>query len=254
MTRHPLSEVWHPRFQIVNQQRILTTFPEEVEVDAAGEVIYRQRVWGRFSQPLDLREFPFDSQTFEILLVSAGFTPEEVELVRDDELPSGLAPGFSVPDWEVGNAIVGARVYAPLAGSGASAFFLQIQAKRYTGYYLLKILLPLALVVLMSGAVLWIDPDTLASVQISVSVTSMLTLIAYRFMVVSTLPRVSYLTRIDLIILGSTLLVFATLIESICTSYLAKQGKPDLARAIDRRMRMVFGLAFVGIGVGSMTL
>jgi hypothetical protein len=47
-----------------------------------------------------------------------------------------------------------------------------------------------------------------ASSQVSIAMTSMLTLIAYRFAIDSQLPRLPYMTRLDVFILASTLLVF----------------------------------------------
>ena len=52
-----------------------------------------------------------------------------------------------------------------------------------------RIILPLLLIVAMSWLVFWIDPE-LAGPQISIAVTSMLTLIAYRFMVGGMLPKI----------------------------------------------------------------
>ena len=47
--------------------------------------------------------------------------------------------------------------------------------------------------------------------------TSMLTLIAYRFAIDSQLPPLPYMTRLDVFILTSTLLVFFSLIEVVVT-------------------------------------
>ena len=62
-------------------------------------------------------------------------------------------------------------------------------ASRQTGYYVLKVILPLVLIVIMSWVVFWIDPNE-PGTQISVAVTSILTLVAYRFMIDSLLPNV----------------------------------------------------------------
>jgi cadmium resistance protein CadD (predicted permease) len=106
-------------------------------------------------------------------------------------------------------------------------------------------ILPLVLIVAMSWIVFWISPE-MAATQISVSVTSMLTLIAYRFMVDALVPRVSYLTRLDLFILGATLLVFFTLIQAVGATKLAKEGRLPLAEMIDRRCRIIVPVVFVG--------
>ena len=44
------TQVWTPRLTIINQQQAWSAFPESVEILPSGEVIYRQKVWGRFSQ------------------------------------------------------------------------------------------------------------------------------------------------------------------------------------------------------------
>ena len=58
----PLSSVWHPRLQFYNQQRVIQTLPEVVEVSPDGEVLYHQRVWGPFPSPSTSRTFPSTSR------------------------------------------------------------------------------------------------------------------------------------------------------------------------------------------------
>ena len=77
----PLDEIWYPRVQILNQQRLVSTFPQSVEIHPDGEVVYRQRVWGSFSQPLELKTFPFDSQRLLFTLANVGFGAESVNLI-----------------------------------------------------------------------------------------------------------------------------------------------------------------------------
>jgi len=50
----PMADIWYPSLQILNQQRIVATFPKMVEINPDGTVIYRQRYWGGFYQPLEL--------------------------------------------------------------------------------------------------------------------------------------------------------------------------------------------------------
>ena len=72
----PLSEIWRPNIQVVNQQKVWESFPETAEITPEGQVTYRQRIWGDFSQKLLLRDFPFDRQTFTIQFVAAGYGQE----------------------------------------------------------------------------------------------------------------------------------------------------------------------------------
>jgi len=244
---YPLKEVWHPRIQIVNQQKIWLTFPDLVEVAPDGEVTYRQRGWGSFSQPLNLRDFPFDTQRFTITLAAAGHSPEEVQLLPDPEFKSGIGENLSLPDWTVVSFSAKTTDYNPrgsLDGPVVAGFAISFEAERHQGYYWVKVIVPLTLVVAMSFIVFWIDPKE-SGTQIGVSVTTMLTLIAYRFAAGMTLPKVSYLTCLDHFILVSTILVFSALVEVVATSALTRRGKLPLARLIDRRARWAFPLVFI---------
>ena len=128
------------------------------------------------------------------------------------------------------------------------SFSLLLKAERLRGCYWIKVIAPLVLIVAMSWAVFWIDPKESGS-QISVAITAMLTLIAYRFAVGSDLPRVSYLTRLDYFILGATILVFASLIEVVVTSSYARTGNLERARAIDRWSSWLFPVMFILLSV-----
>jgi cadmium resistance protein CadD (predicted permease) len=96
----------------------------------------------------------------------------------------------------------------------------------------------------MSWVVFWIDPSEGGS-QIGVALTTMLTLIAYRFAVGSELPNIPYLTRMDYFLLASTVLVFATLIEVVITSHYARSGRIQQAHRIDLWARWMFPAVFV---------
>jgi gamma-aminobutyric acid receptor subunit beta len=73
-----------------------------------------------------------------------------------------------------------------------TGYVFEFHATRLAQYYLLKVILPLLLIVMMSWTVFWIDP-TNGGPQISVAVTSMLTLIAYRFAIGSEVPKLPIL-------------------------------------------------------------
>ena len=151
--------------------------PEDVIVRPDGTVIYRQRVWGQFSQPLNLKDFPFDEQVFDIHFITIGIFKDEIELIEDDELPCGISEKLSQADWHVVDWEAKRKSYSPIAGiPETEGFIFTFRAKRKIGYYIMKIIIPLVLIVIMSWVVFWIDPKESAT-QVGVAVTSMLTLI-----------------------------------------------------------------------------
>jgi hypothetical protein len=241
----PWSDVWHPRIQVVNQQKLWPTFPEIVEIAPDGTVVYRQRVWGSFSQPQEVHDFPFDTQTFNIQLVSAGYTPDEVVLLPEPGSTSEMNSELSVPDWRILEWKVETGPFEVAPGARAvPGFGFSFKAKRQIGYFIVKVIIPLIFIVAMSWIVFWLDPKE-SGTRISVSITAMLTLIAYRFAVGTSLPKVSYLTRLDNFILLSTVLIFATLIEAVTTATFAKEEKLSRARVINRWSRFLFPAVFL---------
>jgi hypothetical protein len=245
---HPVDSIWNPQLLFVNQQRLWRSLPEVVHVKPDGTAIYRQRVWGSFSQPLEVREFPFDTHDFEVRIASHEYTPDEVVFLENPDRLSGLADAFSLPDWKILSWELNLDPYKPAKwGRELSSFAIVFRAQRHSANYVVKVILPLILIVLMSSIVFWIDPSQ-ASSQIGIATTSMLTLIAYRFMVSGTIPPVPYLTRIDYFILGSTMLVFCALIQAVATSILFSRERALLARRIDVWCRVIFSVAALLIG------
>ncbi len=243
----PLNTIWHPQLLFVNQQKIWPTFPEVAHISPGGEVTYRQRMWGPFSQPLDVRTFPFDKQDFEIRVACADAETNEVQFLRDTGTTSGIADKFSLPDWKILKWEINLNPYKPIGSNmGTASFALIFYAKRHASHYIWKVILPLVLIVMMSWVVFWIDPSE-SGAQIGVGTTSMLTLIAYRFMIGDMMPTVPYLTQIDYFILGSTILVFAALLQVVITSRLAITERLKLARKVDNWCRILFPTVFAYI-------
>jgi hypothetical protein len=238
-----LTEVWHPRIQIANERRAFRKLAEQVDVTADGEVTYRQRFSGTFVVPLDLRDFPRDEQVLPIRLVFPDYSEQELQLEVDGET-SGRSPVFNIPDWAIGDGESRVDPLELTPSLSKASMLYELHARRHTQYYYLKVLLPLVLIVCMSWAAFWIDPEN-AGPQIGVATSSMLTLIAYRFMLGNLLPKVAYMTRLDYFILASTILVFLTLIEVLITTALVKANQAPVARRWDLSCRWLFPMAFL---------
>ena len=253
-TSVPLTSIWNPELQIVNQQKLWLTLPERVTVYPDGLVTYTQRVWGNFSQPLNLRSFPLDQQLFEIRITVVEYVEGEIvfKAAQGADI-SGIADALSLSDWEILSHNVDFTPYHPYEGLEPSpSMALQFDARRLLGYYLMKILIPLLFIVGMSYLVFWI-PVTESSTRISVSITAMLTLIAYRFMIGDLLPKVSYMTRLDTFIMLCTTLVFCSLIHAVLSG-VVDGGHSERALKLDHRARWLFPLTLVAVAVYSYTL
>ena len=168
VVRYPLEQVWHPRIAVVNETNSVSRkFPDLVEVEPDGTVNYRQRYAGAFTQPLRLRSFPFDRQTFRLQFVAVRYRANEVQFVPDQDWidnglkqAGGIATSITLPDWTIESWNTKSLSYALAPGFEYSGYAFEFTASRNAQHYVWKVILPLVLIVIMSWAVFWIDPVT----------------------------------------------------------------------------------------------
>jgi hypothetical protein len=241
--RMALDDVWNPRLIFINERSVKRLFDDKVSVEADGTVEYLQRLQGEFTTPLRLREFPFDHHELSLEVVSRRYSAKQVAFIP--EKSGGSLAELTITDWEVGEgyAEVLERYIEPRDRYIASVRYL-VPVERRLGFYAMKTFLPLTLIVCMSWAVFWIKPGMLPP-QIGVSTSAILTLIAFQFSLGYMLPRLSYLTRADRFLIGSTLLVFLAFGEALWTAYLATHDREARAVGIDQRSRVLFPIGFV---------
>lgn len=259
LKRYNVSDVWTPKVEIANEIGIVRkTMAEYVDVEGDGSVTYRQRYVGSLSQALKLRDFPFDKHLFRIHLISIQgeegairFVPQPLLMGRGLKNAVGISPDISLPDFTVENYdarpldyIVGEQLRVP-------GYAFEFTAKRDSGYFVWKVFLPLVLIVMMSWVAFWIDPKEIGT-NIGAVMTSMLTLVAYRFTFEAYIPKVGYLTRIDKFMLWSTVLVFLSMFQVGVNAALVARGHCKTAVAIDRWARFVYPPVFVLIILGSL--
>jgi hypothetical protein len=237
--------VWMPLVQARGLRRLESLYPDITAIDAAGTVTFARRAIAETGVPLDLRGFPFDRHSLTLELETVFSSVEEVRLVPLTEL-SGIADRLSITGWSIGSPTVTVDVEpAPRLQIDHSVFRFAVEARREWQFYVWKAIAPLTLIVFMSWAVFWIDPQQIA--RIGLSATAILTLIAYQFAFSSLLPRVSYLTRADRFTMSASVLVFLALVEAVTASALTRQGRLEASDRLDRYSRVGFPVALAAI-------
>lgn len=234
-----MNRVWHPNLQVLNEKSLSAQLPEVVSVTRDGTVAYRQRYIGTFTIPLHLANFPFDSHRLKISIVAAGYTPDEVEFVAHPQL-NGREDKLTLAGWSIdaGNARI-APYHVDVLDRSVAGFELDFRIQRDSMFYLLRLIGPLLLIVLIGWGTCWINPlDTGA--QIRLGATGFLTLVAYQFAVGGLLPKVSYLTRMDLFVAGITSIIFCCLGKAVLGDHLRAKGKEQTVVKINRGFRWAY--------------
>ena len=124
-----------------------------------------------------------------------------------------------------------------------SRLTVEIDVARKSSFYLWKVMLPILTIVAISWVVFWMTGEMLGR-RASVSATAILTVIAYQFVTTSTLPKVSYLTVADKVMLLSIVMIAATMLESLVVDGWT-HSNPERKLRVDRTCRVVFPAVYL---------
>ena len=241
--RVPIDSVWSPDVLIFNRRDTSADLPEVATIQPDGTVVYRQRITGTFASRLDLRRFPLDSQVLQIRLVAYGTNTSEVVLVEHPDFGVARNSDLAISSWKVGPSMIESGGFEAIPGAPRLPMLtVSMEVERETGYYIVQLLVPLLLIVGMSWVVFLIHPKFIPP-RVGTCVTTVLTLIAYRFMIDGFTPKLPYLTLVDHILLGATLLVAASLVTVAISSRMV-DDRLETAHQINRIARVLHPALF----------
>jgi len=212
----------------------ITTFPD-------GRLMLEVRVSGTLRANLDYRRFPFDEQVLPVHIESYAWNRD---MMTVEGLPdaTGFDLNFHLPEWDVTEVTSSvSEINRPRDPVPYSRLTYAIQIDRKAGFYVWKVFLPLFVIVGISWVVFWMGREALGR-RAGVSVTGILTVIAYQFIVSEAIPRVSYLTVLDKLLLLSMVAIASTLLVSIYVEAMDSRGKDP--SQVDRICRSAFPITY----------
>jgi len=249
----PMAEIWTPRGLIVNDRGLTPQLPRVADVDVLGNVVYRQRLSGELAVDLDLKDFPYDTQQLPIQVISYQYNPGEVQFSPSARAAANIE-AFSVEGWSFSPLETRFSEFAvPAIGVARPQITFTVEAKRDAQYYLLTMFLPMSLIVFMSWTAFWIQPNVVPP-RIAISTASIFSLIAFGFSIRLSLPRVSYVTRADLFVIGCTLLVFLALGAAVIGSRWASADKLERAVRLNAAIRWIYVGLFIVVAVTALII
>ncbi|CAI5444763.1 unnamed protein product [Caenorhabditis angaria] len=159
---------------------------------------------------VNLKMFPFDSLSCEIVLESYSFNTDEVRLTWHD-VPITMMEKVELPDFDlIGWSTDHQRLEYP-NGIWDRAKVKFTFARRY-GFYLFQSYFPTSLTVISSWVGFFFDVRSV-SARITLGVSSLLALTFQFGNVLRHLPRVSYIKCLDVWMIFSVIFIFCTLVE-----------------------------------------
>ncbi len=150
----------------------------------------------------DYGAFPFDSQTISLDFVSEDRWYDLVHAKRYSDFLERSFENIEFDDWRKQSYSYSSFFYKGNFDQNFLGLKISFSLERNFGYYLSKVFLPILIILLVAFSVLWISPLQLES-RLTVSVTCFLALIAFTYVADSDVPKLSYLTIMDNVILMS---------------------------------------------------
>ncbi len=232
---------WAPPFAVVAGREPRQTKALELSVSCEGVVQYQERFTVAVTQRFtNLNDFPFDDHLIRFQIAPFGRHAEAIEFA---ELPPAQSFAIQAGAGAQGDESqvrqkaddkleseewifdIREPVVHPGSPNPPPSITASIEIRRETFFYWMNIIAPLLLIVSISWIVFWMKP--VLHERLGVSITILLTVVAFDFLTGNSLPRLSFTTRIDQFYNVSYLFVGLTIVVSLLASRRADHERTD---------------------------
>lgn len=230
------------KYEFVNAKSIERLY-EVLEEDDHGFKYLSVKIRGVFLNQMDVSRYPQDRHILSIVIEDYNWVQTRLRY-EIDSASTGMAMRQNAGEWRLKfiEPVVTSTLF-PSDKEHYSSFQAKVEATRSLAPFIVKILIPIIIVVLMSMLTFFIPAKEIET-QVALGATALLTVIALKFVIADGLPDVDYLTNADILLIGSYLIVFLALCESVFTHVLYTKGKEKVSRKIDKTCRIVFPASY----------
>ncbi len=229
-----------PAAIIDNQQGKSQPQNSVVTITPKGEITYLER--GTFviqATKFDFRQFPYDTQIFEIHLDT--LVPNGLFEFKKLEDFSIIENTQSEEEWNILSISTNITNDTGLS-SGKSRFTLSFKAERRYIFYTLKIFIPIMLIILVSWVTFFLRDY---AKRIDLAGSNLLVFIAFNFSISNALPKLGYITFIDSLIVVTFFITTIVILINVFLRNLENNGRINLAKSIDGYLIWVYPSIYI---------
>ncbi len=256
---------WRPGLEFLNSRSIDETGYDKFIISSDGFIQNEKRVQGFFGADLNFKKFPFDSQVLTISIIP--YFDDTMVTLRGLEPAEEWTRSLNFTDWsmtETSGSATSSNFKSSSWENSYSTYNINIYLERIPNYYVIKILTPVFIMAVLALASFLLSPTTEDyDPRLSLTVTLLLTVVAYTFIAGDDLPVLSYLTFTDIFLVLSFIAcvfaVIAILAERSFKVYQERKIKADGKKnfSVDdflERADRYLGTFLFAIYLGSITL
>ncbi|MEN8129811.1 MAG: electron transporter RnfC [Pseudomonadota bacterium] len=233
-----------PAAVIYNQQGRQQSQNHLISIAPDGEVNFLERATVVLQATnFDFRLFPIDTQSFEIHLDS--LFPEDRFVFKELEGYSTMEGKLGEEEWVVTGFSTRITRSTDTTGLPSSRFTLAFTAKRHFVYYIMKIFIPLALIIIVSWFTFFLKDY---SKRIDLAGANLLLFIAFNFTISNELPKLGYITFLDAVLASTFIITVIVVLINVQLKRLQNLERGALAESIDRYALWTYPLIYL-VGV-----
>ena len=245
-----MSPAWYPQVFLVNMSGMFESHGVILRIQPDGTSTLTEMINAVAECDFDMRRYPFDAQRLEAVFGILGFDSSEVVLKTSPALADTIRDSEQISQWQLldiqhveqkKGLHLGSAQKAP-----SSKFIVRVDVKRKPFYVVRLAIIPLALIVILSWSIFWMERSSLGD-RISVSFVGILTAVTYQLMISDALPHISYYTFMHGFINFSFLIMCVAALMNIVVGTYDKHGKALIGDKVDYRCRWVFPLVYMGL-------
>lgn len=185
-----------------------------------GTIKISSRIQATLFCPMELRKFPFDTQTCQTSLECWMYNTSQVSLHWEKHSPVTMSNDRILTEYTLINSFTNETTiqsddvnlrHGSFYGNYSSVSF-SVTLIRESGFYLLEYFLPSMMIVAISWVSFWLQADQTAP-RAMLGATSMLSFITLSSAQNKILPKVSYIKASEIWSMGCTFFIFGSLVE-----------------------------------------
>ncbi|HIH05582.1 TPA: hypothetical protein HA372_04640 [Candidatus Woesearchaeota archaeon] len=201
-------------------------------IDTPNEKFYR--IQANLNGPVDLKRFPFDTQSIPIIIEDKTHTVEDLVYVVNEE-ESGIDPSIAFTGWNLDGWRAEAKEHPyEIYGETYSQYVFNVDISRIKWNSFIKTFLPIIFITLIVLFSFLLDPDKITT-RLGMAGSSLVAAVMFHISISSQVPPVGYLTFADKVMLLTYLVLLASFIINIALLELQEQKKAELVERIHRR-------------------
>ncbi|XP_031783046.1 GABA-gated ion channel GRD isoform X2 [Nasonia vitripennis] len=224
-----LARIWKPDTYFYNGKQsylhTITSPNKFVRLYQDGRVLYSSRLTIKAACPMNLEDFPMDTQRCPLKFGSYGYTTRDVIYKWNSARQVAIAHDMKLSQFDlVGNPTANAT--DSTLSQKYSMLLVSFHLKRHMGNFLIQVYGPCVLLVVLSWVSFWLNREATAD-RVSLGITTVLTMTFLGLEARTDLPKVPYPTALDFFVFLSFGFIFATIIQFAVVHYFTKYGSGE---------------------------